>query len=163
MMAVYEGHEDLVRQLLARGADTEVKNDRGDGALAWAFKFGRLGIARLVASPPDFAAAANRPREQWGGAVRSQPAASSAPPAPQAVDATVEQIRELLGMRDTLASRGHAEAVNKLDRRIATLRAQRVRGNRDNSPVGVLEISASRAAPDEQKARLLFDTNGPPP
>ncbi len=163
MMAVYEGHEELVRQLLARGADTEVKNDRGEGALAWAFKFGRLGIARLVASPREFVAAANRPREQWGDAVRSQPSASSAPPAPQAADAKAEQIRELLGMRDTLASRGHAEAVSKLDRRIAALRAQRARGNRDTPPAGVLEISASRAAPEEQKARLLFDSNGPPP
>jgi hypothetical protein len=161
MMAVYEGHEDLVRQLLTRGADVGVKNDRGDGALAWAFKFKRLAIARMVASPQEFASAANLPKSQWGEATRSQPAA--APPPPREGDTRAEQIRELLELRATLAARGLSKALGRLDRRIATLRAQRARENRDVPPIGVLEISARRDSPDKQRARLIFGPNGPPP
>jgi len=163
MMAVYEGHEDLVRQLLARGADNSVINDRGDDALSWAMKFKRLSIARLVALPEQFAAAASLPKAHWGDPMRSQPSASPAPPAPEPVDLKAEQIRELLAMRATLAARGLAKAVGKLDRRIATLRAQRARENRDVPSVGVLEITASRASPGDQKARLVFEAGGPPP
>ena len=71
MMAVYEGQELMVRQLLARGADRSIKNDRNEGALEWAFKYERLGIARLVAAPQEFAAAANLPKAQWGEPARS--------------------------------------------------------------------------------------------
>jgi uncharacterized protein len=162
MMAVYEGHEDVVRLLLARGADNSVINDRGDDALAWAMKYRRLSIARMVALPEQFAAAANLPKSHWGDPVRSQAAPSAAPP-PEAEDAAADKIRELMGMRDTLAARGMREAAAKMDRRIATLRAQRVRANRDVPPISVLEISASRTSPADQKARLLFDTDGPPP
>jgi len=163
MMAVYEGHEDLVRQLLARGADNSVRNDRGDDALSWAIKFKRLAIARLVALPEQFAAAASLPKAHWGNPVRSQPAPSSAPPAPEPADAKADQIRELLALRATLAARGLPKAVAKLDRRIAALRAQRVRENRDVPPIGVLEISASRSSPGEQRARLIFGADGPLP
>ena len=163
MMAVYEGHEDLVRQLLARGADNSLRNDRGDDALSWAIKFKRLAIARMVALPEQFAAAASLPKAYWGNPVRSQPAVESAPPPAQVPDAKADQIRELLAMRATLAARGLTKAVAKMDRRIAALRAQRARENRDAPPISVLEISASRASPGEQKARLLFETNGPPP
>jgi hypothetical protein len=163
MMAVYEGHEKLVRDLLARGADNSVRNDRGDDALSWAIKFKRLAIARLVALPEQFAAAASLPKSHWGNPVRSQPAPSSASLPPQPVDAKAEQIRELLAMRAILVARGLTKAVGKMDRRIAALRAQRARENRDVPPVGVLEITASRAAPGEQKARLLFEAGGPPP
>ena len=161
MMAVYEGHENLVRQLLARGADNSVRNDRGDDALSWAVKFKRLAIARMVALPEQFAVAASLPKSHWGNPVRSQPAAAAA--APPAPDAKAEKIRELVEMRATLAARGQTKAVAKLDQRIAALRAQRARENRDAAPATVLEISASRASPGDQRARLLFGTNGPPP
>ena len=163
MMAVYEGHEDLVRQLLARGADNSVRNDRGDDALSWAIKFNRLAIARLVALPEQFAVAASQPKAHWGNPVRSQPAPSPTAAAPPPADAKAEKIRELLAMRDKLAARGLGDAVSKLDRRIAALRAQRARENRDAPQMNVLEISASRASPGEQKARLLFGPDGPPP
>ncbi len=162
MMAVYEGHENLVRLLLARGADRSVKNDRGDGALEWAFKFQRLGIARLVASPQEFVAAANQPKAQWGPPIRSLPAAS-APPAVEPADPMAGKIAELVDMRNILASRGMTGAVDKLDRRIASLRAQRARAERDTPQAAVLEISASRASPRNQETRLLFGTDGPPP
>ena len=165
MMAVYEGHEQLARELIARGADRSLKNDRGDGALEWAFKFGRLGIARLVASPQEFAAAANLPREKWGDPLRSQPlpAGALAPPPPESKDAAAVQIDELMAMRELLAARGLAGSVNKLDRRIAALRAQRARADRNASPAAILEISASRASPGDQRTRLIFNSDGPPP
>lgn len=165
MMAVYEGHEQLVVQLLARGADLSVKNDRGDGALAWAFKFKRLAIARLVAMPQEFVAAANLPSAQWGDPVRSQPEAeaSPAPPPPEPAREIAGQIEELVNMRNILATRGQTLAVSKLDRRIAALRAQRARADRDTAASAVLEISASRTSPGDQKTRLIFESGGPLP
>jgi ankyrin repeat protein len=165
MMAVYEGHEQLVRQLLARGADRSVKNDRGDGALEWAFKFQRLAIARLVGTPQEFVAAANLPKSQWGEPVRSQPAPTSPlePPQSKPANAMAGQIDELMRIRNLLAARGLADAANKLDRRIAALRAQRARADRATTPAAVLEISASRASPGDQRMRLIFGSDGPPP
>ena len=165
MMAVYEGHERLVSRLLARGADRSVKNDRGDGALEWAFKFKRLAIARLVATPREFVAAANLPRAQWGDPLRSQPApadSSTLPPRDPAT-AIADQIEEMMNMRNILAARGLTGAAAKLDRRIAALRAQRVRAERDKTPAAVLEISASRMSPGDQKTRLIFESGGPQP
>jgi len=169
MMAVYEGHEPLVRRLLARGADPGIKNDRGDGALEWAFKFQRLGIARLVADPSEFALAANRPKADWGAQQRSQPAAAAPPEQPAAPEPPApgseiaRQIDDLTRMRDTLAARGLADAVRKLDTRIATLRAQRARTEREHTPAAVLEISASRASPENQEMRVIFGTDGAAP
>jgi ankyrin repeat protein len=169
MMAVYEGHEPLVRRLLARGADPGIKNDRGDGALEWAFKFQRLGIARLVADQSEFALAANRPKADWGTPQRSQPAATVPPNEPAAAEPPApgseiaSQIDDLIRMRDTLASRGLNDAVRKLDSRIAALRAQRVRVEREHTPAAVLEISASRASPADQGMRIIFGADGAPP
>jgi hypothetical protein len=163
MMAVYEGHEQLVRQLLARGADRSVKNDRGEGAIEWAFKYQRLAIARLVAAPEEFVARANLPRSHWAAPVRSQPVESAATaPAQALADEAAKKIEDLVKMRNTLAARKMTEAVSKLDKRIAALRAQRARAER-NTPAAVLEISASRASPGDQRARLLFGPDGPPP
>ena len=169
MMAVYEGHEPLVRRLLARGADPAIKNDRGDSALEWAFKFQRLGIARLVADPSEFALAASRPKAGWGTPQRSQPAEKSPPEEPAAPaqpppgDELAGKIDELNRLRDTLVSRGLTDAVKKLDTRIAALRAQRVRAEREHTPAAVLEISASRASPEDQKMRVIFGADGAPP
>jgi hypothetical protein len=169
MMAVYEGHEPIVRRLLARGADPGARNDRGDGALEWAFKFQRLGIARLVADPSEFALAANRPRTDWGAPQRSQPAAqppaeeAAAPDPPPPASEFAGRIDELERLRNTLASRGLTDAVQKLDSRIAALRAQRARVEREHTPAAVLEISASRASPEDQNMRIIFGTDGAAP
>ena len=154
MMAVYEGHEALVQELLARGADRGVKNDRGDGALEWAFKFQRLGIARLVAAQDTFAAAANRPAASWGAPLRS----AIEPVAPAQIrDETVTRIEELEKIRAVLAGRGLARSVQTLDRRIAALRAQRARADMDVPSGALLEITASRTAPEDQTTRLVID------
>lgn len=209
MMAVYEGHEDLVKELLKRGADRSIRNDRGDGALEWAFKFQRLGIARTLGNAQEFAAAANRPKADWGESTRSVPKPAAVAPAPSApsarmqdlmriretlvargmtdavakVDRRIEELRakeaapqgpsvslrqgrpldqldELEHMRDILAARGMKDAVKRLDRRIASLRAQRARADMD-VPTTVLEISARRGAPADQEIRLLKGASPP--
>jgi hypothetical protein len=220
MMAVYEGHEGLVKELLARGADRNVKNDRGDGALEWAFKFQRLGIARMVSAPQQFVAAANRPAASWGAPVRSAtPPPELAPaqtideaqarirelesiraelarrgmkdavtkmdrristlreallPEPEAVARTtslprvpgapgMSEIDELLRTRAALASRGMDKSVEKLDRRIAALRAKRARADMDVPAGALLEVTANRNAPEDQSTRLIIDANIPKP
>lgn len=156
MMAVYENQEPLVRQLTASGADTTLKNDRGEGALEWAFKFGRLSIARMVAPPKEFAAAASKPAAAWEAGLRSLPLPSPAealkPPAP-APDPLARQIADLVNRRNLLASRGVTKPLPQLDRRIAALRAKRARGDMDVP--SILEITARRAAPTDQSTRLI--------
>lgn len=146
MMAVYEGHEDMARWLVGRGADTNVKNENGDGALEWAMKFDHMKIARMVSSADEFRAAANRPKSDWGQVRRSE----AVPP----------DIEELLRIREILASRNMA--LDKVDRRIATLRARYARASmkKEAPPAAVLEITAERRAPERQEIRML---NGPKP
>jgi len=152
MMAVYEGREELARKLVALGADRSIRNDRDDGALEWAMKHKHLRIARLVSEPQQFAAAASLPKEHWGEPVRSLPQVQpEAPPVPPS------EIEQLLSVRNTLASRGLQTAVDKLDRQIAALRAKRANPALDMPPAAVLEISASRNAPRDQKARLITE------
>ena len=148
MMAVYEGREELARKLVGLGADRSIKNDRGDGALEWAMKYKHLGIARVVSEPQQFAAAASLPKEHWGEPVRSLPAAQAEAPAAPG------EIEQLLSVRSILAARGLTSAVDKLDRQIAALRAK---PELDNRPAAILEISASRSAPRDQKARLITE------
>ena len=138
MMAAYEGREQLARKLVALGADRSVRNDRGDGALQWAMKYEHLGIARLVSGPQQFAKAANLAREPRGEPVRSLPVAQAQAPAAPG------EIERLLGVRGILTARGMIDALEKLDREIAALRAKPVL---DRRPAAVLEISASRSAP----------------
>ncbi len=148
MMAVYEGREEMVQKLLGLGADPRIKNERGDGALEWAMRYQRLGIARLVSGPQQFAAAANQAKAYWGEAGRSLPAGAG-----QGATAAKE-IERLLSVRSHLAARGMSKAVDKVDRQIAALRAKPVL---DKRPAAILEISASRASPRQQKARLISE------
>jgi ankyrin repeat protein len=139
MMSIYEGHEDMARWLLSRGADTNIRNENGDGALEWAMKFDHPKIARMVATPEAFQAAANRPKSDWGSARRSE----AAPP----------DIAELLRIRELLAARNMD--LEKVDRRIATLRARYARAAmKKQAPPPVLEITAERQAPARQVIRL---------
>ncbi len=144
MMAAYEGHEELARKLIALGADRSIKNDRGDGALEWAMRYKHMGIARLVSEPEQFAAAANLPKEHWGEPVRSQPIAQAA--------AAPDELEDMLNVRKILVEHDMPNAVKRLDRQIAALRAKREGATR---PAAILEISASRKAPRKQHARLI--------
>ena len=80
-----------------------------------------------------------------------------------APDPASDKIDELVRMRQTLAARGLNDAVGKLDQRIAALRAQRARAERTTPASAVLEISASRASPENQRMRMIFEAGGPPP
>ena len=154
MMAVYEGREELARKLVELGADRNVRNDRDNGALEWAMKHKHLRIARLVSEPQQFVAAASLPKEHWGEPVRSLPMAQSQA---QPATATPGEIEQLLSVRNILAARALQSAVDKLDRQIAALRAKRANPALAVPPATVLEISASRNAPLEQKARLITE------
>jgi hypothetical protein len=68
--------------------------------------------------------------------------------------AASRELERLLSVRSILASRGMTSAVARLDRQIAALRAK---PEVENLPPAVLEISASRRAPREQKARLITE------
>ena len=145
MMASYEGHPDVVRELLSRGADTSIKNDHGDGALEWAVKFGHSQIARMVGSSRDLpVASTNR--------APAQPPLRSLPPPAQAPAAS--QLDELVKMRELLASRGMTQSVERIDRRIAALRARQAKEASQQQLI--FEITARRAAPTEQESRLYF-------
>jgi hypothetical protein len=146
MMGAYEGHAEVVKQLLARGADTSIRNDRGDGALEWAVKYGHTRVARMVGSARDVAAAAARPPGQE--AVRSLPPPAQAP--------SVVQIDELMRMRQALAARSMTQAMERLDRRIASLRARQAREQAKERSQMTLEITARRASPTDQESRLLL-------
>lgn len=61
------------------------------------------------------------------------------------------QIETLLNMRNTLAARGMGAAVDKLDRRIALLRARRAKPDIDAPEDAVLRITARRPAGAVQK------------
>lgn len=154
MMAVYEGHEAAVRELIGLGADRSLRNDYDEGAMDWAFKHERLAIARLVGSASEFATAANRPKADWAASTRSVQAASApvneAPPPPDP-----DPIAELLSVRALLEKRGLNKQVQNLDKRIAYLRARRARPAIDRKRPAVLEISAERKAPRRQSTRLV--------
>lgn len=48
MLAAYNGHPAIVRDLLARGADADQANDRGQTPLAGAVFKGHMDVARLL-------------------------------------------------------------------------------------------------------------------
>jgi len=132
--AVFAGHWEIANQLLLGGADINARSTNGSSVLMMAVYEGHEPLVRrLLARGAD-------PASELAG-----------------------KIDELDRLRDTLAARGMTDAVNRIDTRIATLRAQRVRVEREHTPAAVLEISASRAAPEDQKMRLIFGTDGAAP
>lgn len=140
MMAIYEGQDDVARLLVQRGADRRIRNERGDGALDWAIKFNRTDIARLVGSAEEFAAVASRPQ---AAAQRSVTESDS--------------VEELLRIRRILESRGLALGV--VDQRTAEMRARiaqaaLARERKVRTPV--LEISAKRGRPEDQRMDLIW-------
>lgn len=141
MMAIYEGRDDLARTLIKHGANRGVRNDRGDSALDWAVKYKRNDIAQLIAaSPQEIVVAASLPKNVVV-AQRSQQEPDS--------------VEELLRIRRILQARGMALAL--VDQRTATMRARVARATRSKQlqeQMPVLEISARRYAPDEQRVML---------
>lgn len=167
MMAVYEGREAMVKQLISMGADRRVRNDYDEGAMDWAFKHNHHAIARLVGTMEEFAAAANRPKAYWPQTVRSLPVTAVSPAAQAKVAAQPRrdpdgelrvQIDELVRTRNSLELQGKLKDAQLVDRRISVLRFKMAKPGEDyRRPTPVLEISASRNAPQDQKARLIVD------
>lgn len=149
MMAVYEGREGLARKLIDQGARRDVRNDWGDGALAWAMRNNNLNLAKLVSEPDDFQAAMDKPKESWGEAQRSL--------------AMSKELEEMLSTRQRLAERKMSTEV--IDRRIAAERVRLVRAQMDRPALQratTLEVSASRQAREKQSVRLIQTPAKPP-
>ncbi len=168
MMAVYEGREAMVRQLITLGADRHLRNDYEEGAMDWAFKHNHTPIARLVGTMEEFTTAANRPKAYWPQTTRSLPATATAPvvqakPAPPPNDAEAAlraQIDTLMRNRAMLVARNLDKQVAQLDRRIASLRYKLAKPGEDDRRPAVLEVSASRKDPADQKTRLIVPPSG---
>jgi hypothetical protein len=148
MMAIYEGRRELAKKLIEKGADRMVKNDWGDGALEWAMRHNHLDLARMVSNPEEFNIAVSQPKEKWGAPTRSL--------------RTSRELDELLKMRETLAQRGLS--TDQIDKRIAAERVRIVRAELDRPQApgraATLEISASRARPQVQKAQIVQGERG---
>ena len=150
MMAIYEGREELARLLIEKGAERHFRNDWGDGALEWAMRYNQLGIARMITNPEEFNLAVSQPKETWGEPQRSLRMS--------------KELEELMEMREKLVERGESTAA--IDKRINVERIRVMRGeiDRPGTPAraATLEITASRQAPQEQAARIIYDDKGKP-
>ena len=148
MMAIYEGREDLARMLIEKGAERGFKNDWGDGALEWAMRYNQLGIARMITNPEEFNIAISQPKESWGEPTRSL--------------RTSKELEELMEMREKLVERGESTAA--IDKRINVERVRVMRAEIDRPATpqraATMEITASRKAPKEQSAKIIYDDKG---
>jgi len=148
MMAIYEGREELARMLIEKGAERGFKNDWGDGALEWAMRYNQLGIARMITNPEEFNIAISQPKESWGEPTRSL--------------RTSKELEELMEMREKLVERGESTAA--IDKRINVERVRVMRAEIDRPATpqraATMEITASRKAPKEQSAKIIYDDKG---
>lgn len=146
MMAAYEGKPELAKRLMELGADPALANENGHTALDWAMKYDHLQVARAITDTPGFVAAASRPKADWGVARRSEK--------------VPVEIQALLDARRSLEARG--QDLYRIDQRIASARARYARqaSAGRQPPASTLEISASRASPERQKARLVAGEKG---
>jgi hypothetical protein len=146
MMAAREGREKVAGILLERGADPAVTNDRGEDALNWAMRHDNPRIARMVAAPERFAAAARSGREAFGPAVRSVPA-------PERIDALFREMRaaEMEGRLTDELRNAYFAAVAELEKPAPVAEAVR------QEPPKALEITARREAPGEESAVLMYE------
>ena len=142
MMAAYEGKDQLAVRLMERGADPKIQNENGHTALDWAMKYDHTKVARVITNPEEFIDAANRPRDDWGVARKSEKVPA--------------EIQKLLEVRRAMEAKGYD--LSRVDQRIANARAKYARGAlspQEQTPAMGLEISASRASPGQQQAKLV--------
>lgn len=148
MMAIYEGREDLARLLVEKGAERGVRNDWGDGALEWAMRYNQLNIARMITNPEEFNIAVSQPKETWGEPQRSLRMS--------------KELEDLMEMREKLVERGESTAA--IEKRIAIERVRIMRAEADRQPAPqravTMEITASRKAPQEQSATIVYEKEG---
>jgi len=150
MMAIYEGREEMARLLIEKGAERSFRNDWGDGALEWAMRYNQLSIARMITNPEEFNLAVSQPKETWGEPTRSLRMS--------------KELEELMEMREKLVARG--EPTEALDKRIAIERVRVMRSEIDQPKTpqraATMEITASRKAPKDQSAKIIYDNKGKP-
>ena len=148
MMAIYEGREELARLLIEKGAERGFKNDWGDGALEWAMRYNQVSIARMITNPEEFNIAMSQPKESWGEPSRSLRMS--------------KELEELMEMREKLVERGELTAA--IDKRINVERVRVMRAEIDRpatpARAATMEITASRKAPKEQSAKIIYDDKG---
>jgi hypothetical protein len=148
MMAIYEGREELARLLIEKGAERGFKNDWGDGALEWAMRYNQVSIARMITNPEEFNIAMSQPKESWGEPSRSLRMS--------------KELEELMEMREKLVERGESTAA--IDKRINVERVRVMRAEIDRpatpARAATMEITASRKAPKEQSAKIIYDDKG---
>jgi hypothetical protein len=149
MMAAREGREGVAGLLLEHGANPAVMNDRGEDALVWAMRHDNPRIARMVASPERFAAAARSGREAFGPAVRSVPV-------PERIDALFREMRaaEVEGRLTDELRNAYFAAVAELEKPAPAAQAERREAPK------ALEITARPEAPGEESAVLTYE-HGP--
>jgi hypothetical protein len=154
MMAAREGKDALAQTLLELGADTSVKNDWGDDALVWAMRHGNVKIARMVTTPEQFAAAARRPADSWGEAQRSKAV-------PDRIAVLIEEMRhaEFRGRLSPEMQGAYLAAVRELRE---LRRQEEAAATASGAPPAagiptVLEITARRNAPEQEKAELRYE------
>ncbi len=147
MMAAREGREALAQLLLDRGADPRVVNDHGDDALAWAMRHDNPRIARMVATPERFAAAARSGQASFGPAVRSRSV-------PERIDALFREMRaaEAEGRLSDELRAAYYAAVSELEKPTPS-----VQEARQPEPPKALEITARREAPGEESVMLIYE------
>jgi hypothetical protein len=144
MMAAREGHADLTQILLARGADPGLRNDTGDTALNWSLRQGHLDIAQSLGTAEQFAVAAKE-------SVRLPPPQRSVI-APKKLNTLLDDIRK-------------ARAAGKpLDEVLQAYQAALAEIDKKTKPVprGMV-ITAKRAAPGQERVRLVYGPGDAPP
>lgn len=84
MQTIINGHDDIARLLLDRGADLNIRNDEGQTASELAEIFHERKIAAMIAgAAADGAAAGSAPGAPRSAAARGAPAVRTAPAAPR--------------------------------------------------------------------------------
>lgn len=151
MMAAREGHEELAGALIAAGADPRPANDAGESALVWAMRHRNFRIARLVATPAEFAQAAKAPPASFGTPVRSAPA-------PVALSELLRQLRvaEAEGRPTEALRRRFADAVTAFRREAEPMAIRGGKLVRTERP-RALVITAGRGAEGGERAELSYD------
>lgn len=149
MLAAREGREQLVPVLLEAGADTNAQSDWGDTALTLAMRYDHYRLAKMIASPAEFAIAVKAPKESFGQASRSTSA-------PDEIEEILKQIRAA-----EAEGRPSADLHKKL---LAAVRARRVTAlplaqrpmPRPYQPRSMI-ITARRTQPGAERAQLVVD------
>ena len=150
MMAAREGHLEQARELLEAGANASLQSDWGDNALTMAMRYNHLRLAKMIASPEEFAVVVKAPPESFGEASRS----AALPPT---VEAIMREIRaaEAEGRPSAELHERLRAAVNELRRASPQPLAQRPMP-RPYQPRSMV-ITARRAQPAAERVQVVVD------